>query len=85
MGFERGVVRDMASAMIRSPALLLEGIRVRFAMRAQGRFRLSDDYLRWRSFTAYGDRMATASAHDLVYYLQWRREMRSIRKRERVA
>ena len=85
MGFERGVVRDLARAIVRSPALLFEIVRARFAFRELGRLRVSDHYLQWRSFTAYGDRLATASAHDLVYYLEWRREMRSIRKRERVA
>lgn len=85
MGFERGVVRALAVAIVRRPALLLEVARVRLAMRKRGHLGVSDAYLQWRSYTAYGDGMATASAHDLVYYLQWRREMRSIRKRERVA
>ena len=85
MGFERGVFWDVFRAILRRPTLLLEVVRVRFAMRERGRLRLSDHYLRWRSYTAYGDRMATPSANDLVYYLEWRREMRSIRKRERVA
>ena len=85
MGFERGVVAALAAAIVRHPALLFEMVRVRLAMRKRGHLGVSDHYLQWRSYTAYGDRMATASAHDLVYYLQWRREMRSIRKRERVA
>jgi hypothetical protein len=81
MGFERGAIRALA----RHPTLLLEAIRVWFATRRRKTLWPASSYLEWRRYTAYGDRMATASAQDLVYYLEWRREMRAIRKWERAA
>lgn len=81
MGFERGAIL----ALVRRPALLVEAVRAWFAMRRKGGLLPASSYLEWRHYTAYGDRMATASAQDLVYYLTWRREMRTISKWERVA
>jgi hypothetical protein len=81
MGFERGVFR----AVLRHPGLWLEAVRAWFAVRRIGGISPATPYLRWRSFTAYGEHMTTTSAHDLLYYLEWRREMRTIRKWERVA
>lgn len=81
MGLERGTIRALA----RRPILLVEAVRAWFAMRKRGGLFPSSAYLAWRRYTAYGDRMATASAHDLVYYLEWRREMRAMSKWERVA
>lgn len=81
MGFERGAIL----ALFRRPILLIEAIRAWFGMRRSGSLRPAAAYLEWRSFTAYGDRMTTTSAQDLVYYLQWRRNMRTIGKWERVA
>lgn len=68
-------------ALIRRPVLFWEAVRARYELRGQS----SDVYLRWRQVTAYGDNMTTTSAQDLVNYLAWRREMRTIRKWERVA
>lgn len=81
MGFDRGAIL----ALVRRPALLLEATRVWFAMRRNGGVAPSSAYLEWRRSTAYGEPATTASAQDLVYYLEWRREMRSMRKWERVA
>ena len=81
MGFEPGVIL----ALVRRPVLLLEAIRVWFAMRGKGGLRPSASYLEWRRYTAYGDQKTTPSAQDVVYYLQWRREMRVMSKWERVA
>jgi hypothetical protein len=81
MGFERGVI----VVLMRRPILLVEAVRAWFAMRRRGRVLPSSAYLSWRRATAYGDPMATASAHDLVYYLEWRRQMRVMSKWERVA
>jgi hypothetical protein len=76
MGFERGAILALA----RRPSLIGEAMRAGFAMRSHHSLRPSRSYLGWRAFTAYGDRMATASAEDLVYYLSWRRETRIIAK-----
>lgn len=76
MGFERGAI----VALARRPSLIVEAMRAWFAMRRRGSLRPSSAYLQWRAFTAYSDRLATASADDLVYYLSWRRETRIMRK-----
>lgn len=81
MGFERGAI----FALVRRPLLLLEVLRVWFAMRRKGSLLPASSYLQWRHYTAYGDQRATASEQDLVYYLTWRRGMRTISKWERVA
>ena len=71
--------------MLRHPVLLLEALRARLALRRIGGWGISQPYLAWRRFTAYGDQETTMSAHDLLYYLSWRREMRTIRKWVRVS
>ncbi len=81
MGLDRGAIL----ALLRHPLLLLEAVRTWFAMRRYGGFGLSGSYLTWRNATAYGDNLATASAKDLLNYLSWRREMRTVRKWEREA
>lgn len=81
MGFERGAI----SAVIRHPVLILEAVRSLGAMRRRGGLGLSGAYMRWRRATAYGDQMTTMSARDVVNYLSWRREMRTVRKWERMA
>lgn len=81
MGFQRGTVL----AILRHPILLLEAVRAWFAMRRAGGVGMAGPYLSWRTVTAYGDHLTTVSAHDLLRYLEWRREMRAIRKGEREA
>lgn len=81
MGFERGAF----VGLLAHPGLLIEAMRVWFATSRRGGLSPSPAYLGWRSFTAYGDHAATASAQDLLDYLSWRREMRVIRNWERVA
>ena len=81
MGFERGTIAEI----IRRPRLIVEAIRAWFAMSSRGGLGPSRPYLEWRAATAYGDHSTTAGAHDVVKYLEWRREMRTIRKWERVA
>jgi hypothetical protein len=76
MGFERGVIL----ALFRRPLLLVESVRAWLGMRRTGGLRPSAAYLSWRSVTAYGDSNATMSAHDLLEYLSWRREMRAVRR-----
>jgi hypothetical protein len=78
MGFERGVIL----ALVRHPVLLLEAVRALLAMRRSGGVRVAGPYLAWRRATAYGDLLTTMSARDVVNYLAWRREMRSIRRWE---
>jgi hypothetical protein len=81
MGLERGAFL----AVLRHPGLWFEAVRAWFGMRRIGGLSPSRVYLQWRTFTAYGDHLTTMSAHDLLNYLQWRREMRSERTWERVA
>jgi hypothetical protein len=78
MGFGSGAIR----ALVSRPLLALEAMRAWVAMRRRGRPVPSRIYLRWRAVTAYGDEETTLSAHDLLEYLRWRREMRIIRKGE---
>lgn len=79
MGFERGVLAALAAR----PVLALEALRTMFAMRGKGGIAPSAEYLRWRTSTAYGDQKVTISERDLLHYLNWRRQMRGIRKGER--
>lgn len=79
MGFTRGVVL----ALFRRPVLLLEAVRAWFAMRRSGGIGLAGSYVAWRRVTAYGDQSTTFSAQDVLNYLTWRREIRTIRKWER--
>lgn len=81
MGFERGVIL----VLLKHPALLLEAVRSWLAMRRSGGLGVAGSYIAWRRATAYGDPTATMGARDVVNYLAWRREMRTIRKWERVA
>lgn len=81
VGFERGVVL----ALLRRPSLLIEALRARASLRRSGGLAVAEGYLSWRRATAYGDSLTTMSADDVVNYLSWRREMRTIRKWERMA
>jgi hypothetical protein len=81
MGFERGAI----PALLRHPALFLEAVRMWFAMRRSGGIGPAGPYLAWRRLTTYGDYLTTFGAQDVVNYLTWRREMRTIRKWEREA
>jgi hypothetical protein len=81
LGFDRGAIR----ALVLRPHLLWEAVRTWFALRQRGGLVVSGPYLSWRRATAYGDPLTTMSAHDLLDYLSWRREMRRIRKWEREA
>lgn len=81
MGFERGAILSL----FRRPLLLIEALRTSFAMRRKGGFGLAGSYVTWRGVTAYGDISTTASAQDVLNYMSWRREMRTIRKWEREA
>ena len=76
MKLERGAIL----ALVRRPGLWLEAARAYSSSRSLG----TSAYLRWRHATAYGDYLTTMSAHDLLDYLVWRREMRALRKWERV-
>lgn len=80
MVLERGVLW----ALVKRPALLVEAIRARWAMRRIGGVGMGPSYSRWRLLTAYGDDSGAMSGQDLLNYLSWRREMRLIRKWERV-
>lgn len=71
VNLERGAILTLA----RRPGLWLEAVRAL----VDSRTLRSNVYLKWRHLTAYGDEQTTMSAHDLVNYLTWRREMRSIR------
>lgn len=81
MGFGSGAIR----ALVGRPLLAVEGLRSWVAMRGRRRLAPSPSYLHWRTVTAYGEDLATVSAHDLLEYLRWRRGMRSIRRGERWA
>jgi hypothetical protein len=76
LGFERGAFL----VLLKHPVLLLEAVRTWLAVRRTGGLGIAQHYLAWRRFTAYGDYVTTMGAHDLLYYLSWRREMRTIRK-----
>jgi hypothetical protein len=76
MGFERGAILRL----LLHPVLLGEAVRSWLAMRRRGGWGVASPYMSWRTLTAYGDYATTVSAQDLLSFLAWRREMRSIRK-----
>ncbi len=71
--------------LVRRPMLLLEAIRAFFAVRRRGRPTPSRSYLRWRSYTAYGDHEASFQSEDVIDFLEWRRRNRRTRARERTS
>ncbi len=81
MSFRGGVIWEL----LRHPVLCWEAIRTWLATKGRGGPGSGQAYLQWRIVTAYGDASATARAHDVVEYLSWRREMRSVRKWGRMA
>ena len=81
MGFDQGVI----FAVLSRPSLWIEAVRTWFSLRRRGGFAGSPVYVGWRMATAYGDSSTTASAQDVLNYLRWRREMRTIRNWGRVA
>lgn len=70
-------VGDSLGELFRRPFLLIEAVRVYFAMRRRGRFTPSSAYLSWRSYTAYGDLDAQFETDDLITFLGWRRRLRT--------
>jgi len=66
--------------LLRRPTLLWEAVRSGWTMRRHGRPHLSGAYLDWRIQTAYGKTNAAMTTSDLVHYLEWRRQLRRIRK-----
>ncbi len=66
--------------LVRRPVLAWEAVRALIAVRARGGITPSDEYLRWRTATAYGEADATQPAGDLLDYLHWRRNMRALRR-----
>lgn len=79
MSFRLGIVRQVGALMAR-PSLLLEAIRSAVEMRGSGSLLPSKAYVEWRAQTAYGSSNAAGPTADLVHYLEWRRQMRRIRK-----
>lgn len=70
--------------LIRRPVMMLEAVRVYFAMRRHGRLTPSAAYLEWRAYTAYGDHKAGFRSDDLFHYLTWRRHFRLSAGRRRM-
>lgn len=71
--------------LFRRPLLLVEAARTYFAIRRRGRPTPSRAYLRWRSFTAYGDHGAAFESEDVIDFLEWRRRHRRARGRRRTS
>ena len=69
-------------ALSRRPSLLWEALTSFWEMRRHGRPHPSGAYLDWRLQTAYGTPNARVTTADLVHYLEWRRQMRLIRRWE---
>jgi hypothetical protein len=76
MGFGSAAIR----ALMSRPLLAVEALRAWGGMRRRGFPLPSRVYLRWRLVTAYGDELTTPRVQDVLEYLRWRREMRSMRR-----
>lgn len=57
-------------------------MRTVWAFRARGWYRRppflplpSEEYIRWRMYTAYGDEDAIPPAEDVIRFARWRREV----------
>lgn len=74
---------EIMGDLFRRPRLLVEATRTYFAMRRRGRPTPSRAYLRWRSFTAYGEHAAAFESEDVIDFLEWRRRHRRGRARKR--
>jgi hypothetical protein len=77
--------RATIAALLSHPVLCWEAMRAWAGMRRSGGLGLSRAYMQWRILTAYGDSLTATRGEDLVKYLAWRRELRAVRKWERVA
>lgn len=65
------------------PVLLAEGLRTAWAFRSRRGILPSRALIRWRIATAYGTPDAPVQYEDLVRFLEWRRQLRIVRRRSR--
>ncbi|HLU53491.1 MAG TPA: hypothetical protein VK011_07875 [Acidimicrobiia bacterium] len=65
------------------PLLLAEALRTAWAFRSRRGILPSRTLIRWRVATAYGSPDAPMQVEDLVSFLEWRRELRAVRRRSR--
>lgn len=72
---------ETLGALLRRPFLLVESVRLFFAVRRRGLPFPSRSYLRWRAYTAYGDQNAGFAGEDVVDFLEWRRRHRRLARR----
>ena len=79
MNIGLGIPRHIG-ALLRRPMLFWEALHTFWTMRRHGRPYRSQAYLSWRLQTAYGDASVSMTPHDLVDYLEWRKQMRRIRE-----
>jgi hypothetical protein len=66
------------AVLARHPGLVTEAVSVWMAL--GGWSRAAVDYRRWRLHTAYGDDNPRLTGSDLVHFLEWRRQMRRLRR-----
>lgn len=71
------------AGLIAHPALIWEAILTAWAFRARRGLLPSRAVLRWRVATAYGSDRASPVPEDVVRFLEWRRAIRSERRRGR--
>lgn len=67
---------------LRRPLVALEAVRALTGTWHRRGLRPSRAYLEWRAYTAYGEHKAAFQRRDLFHYLEWRRRMRQIAKRQ---
>lgn len=77
---KRRVLGSSLSSLTRRPLLAAESVRALMSVRRRARPWPSRDYLGWRIHTAYGDAESALDPKDLIHYLEWRRQMRLLRR-----
>ena len=79
-------MRRALGAVAQHPGLWFEAIRALVALSPEGWWRtppfvprIDPTYAAWRVATAYGSETAEVSGDDLIGYLEWRKQQRSLR------
>jgi hypothetical protein len=74
--------RTLATQCVRHPSLLVLLAGAAWRFRRRGWYRRapflpvpSEDYMKWRLHTAFGEENAAPDARDLIAYLKWTRSM----------
>lgn len=72
------MLKEAIWPVVRRPGTWPEAVRLALSVRRRGGMGPGEDYVRWRTSTAYGSPDAEIDPDDLIALLRWRRRQRSI-------